>query len=111
MLSLVELFLWSNLKILYKNGLCPTLFYIFNKEPCKKDLKCYLWLLVKYKKEKYISFKCNRLEETVYCQAANGSISAIKLNQITARYTIKLPNKAYIPPIPVVTIIRPKVKV
>lgn len=51
--SLVESFSWSNLKMLYKNGLRPTPFRVFNKEPRKKDLKCYPWLLVEYKKEKY----------------------------------------------------------
>ncbi|KLP19063.1 uncharacterized protein LW94_1085 [Fusarium fujikuroi] len=109
--SLVESFSWSNLKMLYKNGLRSTPFRVFNEEPREKDLKCYPWLLVEYKKEKYTSFERNRLEETVCCQAANGSASAIKLNQIAARYTIELPDEAHVPPIPVVTTVGPKVKV
>ncbi|KAF4952733.1 hypothetical protein FGADI_6485 [Fusarium gaditjirri] len=109
--SLVESFSWSNLKMLHKNGLRPTPFRVFNKEPREKDLKCFPWLLVEYKKEKYTSFERERLEETVSCQAANGSASAIKLNQIAARYTIELPDEAHIPPIPVVTTVGPKVKV
>ncbi|KAF5588032.1 uncharacterized protein FSUBG_11620 [Fusarium subglutinans] len=109
--SLVESFSWSNLKMLHENGLRPTPFRVFNKEPREKDLKCYPWLLVEYKKEKYGLFERQQLEETVCCQAANGSASAIKLNQIAARYTIELPDEAHVPPIPVVTTVGPKVKV
>ncbi|CVL02261.1 uncharacterized protein FMAN_08316 [Fusarium mangiferae] len=109
--SLVESFSWSNLKMLYKNGLRPTPFRVFHKEPREKDLKCYPWLLVEYKKEKYTTYERLRLEETVCCQAANGSASAVKLNQIAARYTIELPDEAHIPPIPVVTTVGPKVNV
>ncbi|KAG7423846.1 hypothetical protein Forpi1262_v015160 [Fusarium oxysporum f. sp. raphani] len=109
--SLVESFSWSNLKMLHKNGLRPTPFRVFNKEPREKDLKCYPWLIVEYKKEKYTSFERERLEETVCCQAANGSASAVKLNQIAARYTVELPDEAHVPPIPIVTTVGPKVKV
>ncbi|KAF5572774.1 Zn(II)Cys6 transcriptional activator [Fusarium pseudoanthophilum] len=109
--SLVESFSWATLKMLYENGLRPTPFRVFNKEPREKDLKCYPWLLVEYKKEKYTFFDRQQLEETVCCQAANGSASAIKLNQIAARYTIELPDEAHVPPIPVVTTVGPKVKV
>ncbi|KAF5243200.1 hypothetical protein FANTH_8298 [Fusarium anthophilum] len=109
--SIMESFSWSNLKMLYKDGLRPTPFRVFHKEPREKDLKCYPWLLVEYKKEKYTIYERLQLEETVCCQAANGSASAIKLNQIAARYAIELPDGSHIPPIPVVTTVGPKVKV
>ncbi|KAF5554655.1 Zn(II)2Cys6 transcription factor [Fusarium mexicanum] len=109
--SIMESFSWSNLKMLYKDGLRPTPFRVFHKEPREKDLKCYPWLLVEYKKEKYTNHERLQLEETVCCQAANGSASAIKLNQIAARYAIELPDGSHIPPIPLVTTVGSKVKV
>ncbi|KAF4490278.1 hypothetical protein FAGAP_10943 [Fusarium agapanthi] len=109
--SIMESFSWPNLKMLYKDGLRPTPFRVFHKEPREKDLKCYPWLLVEYKKEKYTNHERQQLEETVCCQAANGSASAIKLNHIAARYAIELPDGSHIPPIPVVTTVGPKVKV
>ncbi|KAI1033002.1 hypothetical protein LB504_006185 [Fusarium proliferatum] len=105
----IKSFSWSNLKILYKNSLRPTPFRLFHKVPQEKDLKCYPWLLFEYKKENYTTYERLRLEETVCCQTANGSASAVKLNKIAARYTIELPDKAYIPPIPVITTVRLKV--
>ncbi|KAF5967124.1 hypothetical protein FBULB1_11329 [Fusarium bulbicola] len=109
--SIMESFSWSNLKRLYKAGLRPTPFRVFHKEPREKDLKCYPWLLVEYKKAKYTNHERQQLEETVCCQAANGSASAIKLNQIAARYAIELPDGSHIPPIPVVTTVGSEVKV
>ncbi|KAF4947784.1 hypothetical protein FSARC_13889 [Fusarium sarcochroum] len=103
--TLVESFSWSLFDELFEFGLQPTPFRAFGKEPELEKLKCYPWLIVEFKREDMA-----RLEE-VCCQAANDSASAVKLNQIAARYAAKRGDEEQIPPIPVMTTIGPRVKV
>ena len=101
---LAEAFSWSGLKKLNSSGLLPTPFRAFHKPPMEASLKCFPWLLVEHKKE-------GLWEEIVCCQAANGGACAVKLNQISARYAVELPESAHVPPIPIVTTIGSEVKV
>lgn len=104
--SLVEPFSWTALKELHTFGLRSTPFRVFNKPPMEASLNCYPWLIVEHKKE-----GVSGAEETVCCQAANAGACAIKLNQISARYAVELPDNAHVPPIPTVTTIGSHVKV
>ncbi|KAF4975095.1 hypothetical protein FZEAL_8074 [Fusarium zealandicum] len=103
---IVDSFSWSTLKELFAFGLRPTPFRVFHKPPVEAGLNCYPWLLVEHKKE-----SASEAEKTASCQAANGGACAIKLNQITARYAVELPDDAHIPPIPTVTTVGSHVKI
>ncbi|KAF5980094.1 hypothetical protein FBULB1_5338 [Fusarium bulbicola] len=113
--SLVESFSWSNLKQLHKSGLLVTPFNVFSskesQEPRERDLSCFPWLVVECKKAERTTGELERLQEVVYCQAANASGCAVKLNQNAAKYAIKLAYHAEIPPVASVTTVGPQVKV
>ncbi|SCO86238.1 uncharacterized protein FRV6_10365 [Fusarium oxysporum] len=113
--SLVESFSWSTLKKLREPGLLATPFNIFSgkepQEPQERDLSCFPWLVVECKKAKRTPGELERLQEVVYCQAANASGCAVKLNQNAARYAIKLAYDAEVPPVASVTTVGPQVKV
>ncbi|EXK33501.1 hypothetical protein FOMG_10775 [Fusarium oxysporum f. sp. melonis 26406] len=113
--SLVEPFSWSTLKKLHGFGLLATPFNVLNKEepqePQEQDLSCFPWLVVEYKKAKNAPGELDRLKEVVYCQAANASGCAVKLNQNAARYAVKLAYGAEVPPVSSVTTVGPQVKV
>ncbi|KAH7478258.1 hypothetical protein FOMA001_g9138 [Fusarium oxysporum f. sp. matthiolae] len=116
--SLVEPFSWSTLKKLHGCGLLATPFNVLNKkepqeprEPREQDLSCFPWLVVEYKKAKNAPGELDRLKEVVYCQAANASGCAVKLNQNAARYAVKLAGNAEVPPVASVTTVGPQVKV
>ncbi|KAF5703414.1 hypothetical protein FMUND_12996 [Fusarium mundagurra] len=113
--SLVESFSWSSLKKLHKSGLRATPFNVFStkesQEPQERDLSCFPWLVFECKKANRTPGELERLQEVVYCQAANASGCAVKLNQSAANYAIKLPYNAEIPPVASVTTVGPQVKV
>ncbi|KAF5690609.1 hypothetical protein FDENT_3773 [Fusarium denticulatum] len=113
--SLVESFSWSTLKELHKSGLLVTPFNVFSskesQEPRERDLSCFPWLVVECKKAERTPGELERLKEVVYCQAANASGCAVKLNQNAAKYAIKLAYHAEIPPVASVTTVGPQVKV
>ncbi|PNP79787.1 hypothetical protein FNYG_06880 [Fusarium nygamai] len=110
--SLVESFSWSNLKILHRYGLLATPFNVLDKkEPFEQDLSCFPWLVVEYKKVKSEPGELGRLKEVVYCQAANASACAVKLNQNAAEYTARLAKDGEVPPVASVTTVGPQVKV
>ncbi|KAF9773210.1 hypothetical protein IL306_009021 [Fusarium sp. DS 682] len=110
--SLVESFSWSTLKELRGRGLLATPFNVLDKEePQEQDLSCYPWLIVEYKKSKRTAAELKRLEEVAYCQAANASGCAVKLNRNAARYAVELVGDAQIPPVASVTTVGPQVKV
>ncbi|RKK27472.1 hypothetical protein BFJ68_g16462 [Fusarium oxysporum] len=110
--SLVESFSWSNLKKLHGCGLLATPFNVLDKEePYEQDLSCFPWLVVEYKKVKSEPGELGRLKEVAYCQAANASACAVKLNQNAAEYATKLAKDAEVPPVASVTTVGPQVKV
>ncbi|KAI7763369.1 hypothetical protein LZL87_010434 [Fusarium oxysporum] len=110
--ALVESFSWSNLKRLHGRGLLATPFKVLNNaEPQEQDLACFPWLVVECKKWKRTTAELIRLEETVYCQAANASGCAVKLNRNAAWYAVELAGEAQIPPAASVTTVGPQVKV
>ncbi|KAF5548644.1 hypothetical protein FMEXI_4647 [Fusarium mexicanum] len=110
--SLVESFSWSNLKGLQGHGLLATPFNVWDKkEPCEQDLSCFPWLVVEYKKVKTAPGELSRLKEVVYCQAANASGCAVKLNQNAAAYAVRLAKDGEIPPVATITTVGPEVKV
>lgn len=105
--SLVETFSWSVHKELFEYGLRSTPIRALHKEPVSARLISYPWLIVEHKKEGVEKSK----EETVCCQAANGSACAIQMNKLAARYAVKLDDHEEIPPIPTITTIGKDVKV
>lgn len=107
--SIVQQFSWTLLRELRQFGLQSTPFNVFDKEPKEARLKCYPWLIVEHKKENPDDDR--RIEETVYCQAANASACAIQLNGQAAKYALQSDDFAHIPPIPVITTVGPNVKV
>ncbi|KAH6964554.1 hypothetical protein DER45DRAFT_626932 [Fusarium avenaceum] len=114
--ALVETFSWSNLRDLYKYGLLPSPYNVFdkNEEPKESDLRCFPWLIVEYKKkesDKYSEADFKRLAEAVYCQAVNASGCAVKLHERAVRFALALPRDAHIPPVTTVTTVGPLVKV
>ncbi|KAF5558508.1 hypothetical protein FNAPI_5033 [Fusarium napiforme] len=113
--SLVESFSWSTLKKLHKSGLMATPFNIFSskesQEPRERELSCFPWLVVECKKAERTPGDLERLQEVVYCQAANASGCAVKLSQNAARYAHKLAYYEEIPPVASVTTVGPQVKV
>ncbi|KAF5650747.1 hypothetical protein F52700_289 [Fusarium sp. NRRL 52700] len=113
--SLVESFSWSTLKQLHKYGLQITPYNVFSsketQEPWERDLSCFPWLIVECKKAERTPGDLERLQEVVYCQAANASGCAVKLNQNASRYATKLDFNAEIPPVASVTTVGPQVKV
>ncbi|KAF4483506.1 hypothetical protein FAGAP_11740 [Fusarium agapanthi] len=114
--SLVEPFLWSTLKGLHQHGLKSTPFSVLNKKiPLESDLTSYPWLVVEYKRAKGTArgytTSSKRLEEVLYCQAANASGCAVKLNQNAARFALPLAHDAQVSPVPVITTVGPEVKV
>ncbi|KAM0347334.1 hypothetical protein ACHAPU_004853 [Fusarium lateritium] len=111
--SLVKSFSWSTLKRLHEHGLRPSPFDDFKmKGPKEKHLRCYPWLIVEYKKtDKYKPAELNRLHEVVYCQAANASGCAARLNRNAAKFAVHLPEDAQVPPVPAITTIGAEVKV
>ncbi|KAF4448397.1 hypothetical protein F53441_8205 [Fusarium austroafricanum] len=108
--ALVESFSWPDLKMLYAHGLRPSPFHAFErkKKPLEKTLRCFPWLVIEHK---MMPDNCEKLRETAYCQAVNGSGCAVRLNQIAAKYTLELAREAHFPPIPAVTTVGPEVKV
>ncbi|KAF5256108.1 hypothetical protein FOXYS1_13432 [Fusarium oxysporum] len=110
--SLVESFSWSNLKSLHGRGLLATPFNVLDKEePYEQDLSCFPWLVVEYKKVKSGPGELGRLKEVVYCQAANASACAVKLNQNAAKHAVRLYQDGEVPPVASVTTVGPQVKV
>ncbi|KAI1042501.1 hypothetical protein LB505_010892 [Fusarium chuoi] len=114
--SLVEPFLWSSLRELHRHGLKPTPFNVLNKKnPLESDLASYPWLVVEYKRAngtaRSNTASSTRLEEVVYCQAANASGCAVKLNQNAAKFAIQMAGDAQIPPVPTINTVGPQVKV
>lgn len=114
--SLVEPFLWSSLRELHRHGLKPTPFNVLNKKnPLESDLASYPWLVVEYKRAngtaRSNTASSTRLEEVVYCQAANASGCAVKLNQNAAKFATQMAGDAQIPPVPTITTVGPQVKV
>ena len=104
--SLVETFSWSVHKKLFEYGLRSTPIRALHKDPVDARLISYPWLIVEHKKEGVA-----RSEETVSCQAANGSACAVQMNKLAARYALGLDNHEEIPPIPTITTIGKDVKV
>ncbi|KAM5350450.1 hypothetical protein ACJ41O_006955 [Fusarium nematophilum] len=102
--GLMEPFSWSTLKELSSAGLRPSPIKIFDQPPMEARLKCYPWLVIEHKKE-------GERPEIVCCQAANAGACAVRLNQLSTRYAVELPNEAHIPPIPTVTTIGSRVTV
>ncbi|KAH7227378.1 hypothetical protein BKA60DRAFT_506402 [Fusarium oxysporum] len=114
--SLVEPFSWSTLKDLHQHGLKPTPFSVLDtKTPLEADLISYPWLVVEYKRAKGKARSTTagprQLEEVVYCQAANASGCAVKLNQNAAEFAVQLADDAQVPPVPTITTVGPQVKV
>ncbi|CAG1959553.1 unnamed protein product [Fusarium graminearum] len=107
----VESFSFSALKELYQHGLRPSPFNAFKKEVTEKHLRCFPWLVIEMKKKHTRRGLINKSKEEAYCQAANGSGCAVRLNQIAAKFAVELPGQGQIPPIPAVTTAGPEVKV
>lgn len=111
--SLVETFSWSTLKKLHENGLRATPFDDFKiKEPKGRHLRCFPWLVVEYKKtNESESAGFDRLKEVVYCQAANASGCAVRLNQNAAKFAPQEAEDTQILPVPAITTVGAEVKV
>ncbi|KAF4946031.1 hypothetical protein FGADI_11535 [Fusarium gaditjirri] len=81
------------------------------QEPQERDLSCFPWLIVEFKKAERTPAELERLQEVVYCQAANASGCAVTLNRNAAKYAVRLPDEAQVPPVASVTTVGSQVKV
>ncbi|KAL4723026.1 hypothetical protein ACLX1H_010267 [Fusarium chlamydosporum] len=106
-----ESFPFSDLKELYQHGLRPSPFNAFKKGVTVKHLRCFPWLVIEMKKRHTQLGLINKSKEEAFCQAANGSGCAVRLNQIAAKFAVELPGQAQIPPVPAVTTAGSEVKV
>ncbi|KAF4986185.1 hypothetical protein FGRMN_10951 [Fusarium graminum] len=108
--SIVESFSWSVLKELHDHGLPPSPINALEasgKEPRENDLKCFPWFVVEHKKQD----NSEKSKREAYRQAVNASGCAVRLNQIAAKYAVRLAHDAHVPPTPTVTTVGPLVKV